>query len=269
LAQQTDTKSWLCPTKENYVRFGGPEGEKRYEEERAKYSETVFKQQFECQPIANQMAVFRGIDLRNCTRKPDDPQRVKAPRAGFKYVAGIDLGRTRDYTAVVILEWGRDTESSPHKARVVYAERFDRDQSYLLIAHAVSKLCNFWQASAIIDATGGATGGKVQVDSYLEDFRARVPYMDEFYWGGENKLKIIDQLALAFQKGQIRLFAEDTILMQELELYEYVDHGNYLTASAPKGFHDDFVAAIAQAWHGIVNSRFRDLNGIPLSQAVR
>jgi phage terminase large subunit-like protein len=61
----------------------------------------------------------------------------------------------------------------------------------------------------------------------------------------------IDSLALAFERGQLRIIP-DPVLMAELEAFtmEKLPSG-MLRYSAPSGGHDDTVMSLAFAWHGM------------------
>ena len=59
---------------------------------------------------------------------------------------------------------------------------------------------------------------------------------------------LIDGLALAFERGAIRI-PNDPVLVAELEAYEMKrTPGGMLTYSAPSGMHDDCVMSLALAW---------------------
>lgn len=259
---KTDTMSWLFPTKTNLLRFGGPEGEARFEAERLKYSEETFNQEFLCIPTANQSAVFKSKWLQPCISGVKRPIDVKR-RDGYFYVAGLDLGRAKDHTVLVVLEWSKGEQ----KARVVEVERWDdRDISYEVIASSAANICKLWNASCVVDVTGGAQGGhggKDHFHDHTDHFRKKLPQMMAFTWGQANKLGVIEELNIAIQGRQIEFYRQDAQLISELELYEWKsEEDSDLTAGAPKGFHDDCVAALMQAFHGIKKNFFRDPNGV-------
>lgn len=263
----TDTMSWLYPTNTNLLRYGGPQGEADFEAERLKYSEETFNQEFLCIPTANQAAVFKSKWLQPCIsqiRRPIDITR----RDGYSYVAGLDLGRAKDHTVLVVLEWHKGSQ----KARVVHVERWDdRDIGYEIIASSAASICKLWNASCVVDVTGGAMGGhggKEHFHDHTDHFRKKLPQMMPFTWGQANKLGIIEEFCYAIQNRQVELFRQDEQLISELEMYEWKsEEDSDFTAGAPKGFHDDCVMAIMQAFHGIKKNFFRDPNGIHAAYA--
>jgi hypothetical protein len=66
----------------------------------------------------------------------------------------------------------------------------------------------------------------------------------------KTKVQLIDSLALAFEKSEIRILPDPT-LIGELQAYkvERLPSGT-LRYNAPDGFHDDCVIALALAWFG-------------------
>jgi len=69
-----------------------------------------------------------------------------------------------------------------------------------------------------------------------------------------SKAQAIDALALAFERGEIRIL-DEPVLINELQAYESTRLPSGLTRySAPEGMHDDTVMALSMAWHGIANA---------------
>ena len=62
------------------------------------------------------------------------------------------------------------------------------------------------------------------------------------------KTVIIETLALAFERGDVRILA-DPVLIGELQAYEMERlPSGLMRYSAPEGMHDDTVMALALAW---------------------
>ena len=66
-----------------------------------------------------------------------------------------------------------------------------------------------------------------------------------------SKKMIIEKLALAFERQQIKILA-DSVAMGELQAYEAERlPGGMFRYNAPEGMHDDTVMALALAWFGV------------------
>ena len=70
----------------------------------------------------------------------------------------------------------------------------------------------------------------------------------------DTKAAAIEALALAFERGEIRIL-NDPVLTGELQAYE-VDRtpSGIVRYSAPDGMHDDCVMSLALAWQAIADS---------------
>jgi hypothetical protein len=67
-------------------------------------------------------------------------------------------------------------------------------------------------------------------------------------FSAKRKRLLIDNLLTRFESGEITLSTDATVLVNELEVFEYdVTEGGQVQYSAPSGFHDDAVDALALA----------------------
>ena len=62
----------------------------------------------------------------------------------------------------------------------------------------------------------------------------------------QSKQQLMEGLATAIQ--QARIGFPDGVIVNELEVFEYQFTSNGVRYSAPSGFHDDCVMALALAW---------------------
>ena len=62
-----------------------------------------------------------------------------------------------------------------------------------------------------------------------------------------SKMEIIEGLSLAFERGQIKIIPDET-LIGELEAYEQEQLASGIRYSAPDGMHDDTVMSLAMGW---------------------
>ena len=92
----------------------------------------------------------------------------------------------------------------------------------------------------LVDSTGVG-------DPILEDLQREGIAIDGLKFTSSSKQQIMEGLANAIQQGRIRF--PDGVIVKELEVFEYQFTANGVKYSAPSGFHDDCVMALALAWN--------------------
>jgi hypothetical protein len=244
-------RSWLYPTHTG-IRYQGAKGKALLADDKALVPSYVWDEEYLCIPGANQFAVFRFFD--QCIL-PDGADRPKAPQTGKVYVIGLDLGRARDHTCLVVLEFDRPTMIGT----VVHAEQFQLGLAHSEMAISVGAVARFWNAVVVMDTTGGATGGHRDVDSYVQEYAKHIPNLREFYWGPANKEGIIAELALWTEQKRVLVHPVFKPLIDQMRAYEIRRSGTHRPQFGPTaGMHDDYVAALAQAVHGCKSNWFVD-----------
>lgn len=199
----------------------------------------VFDQEIACIPSANQNAAFQYDDIMACTVG----KKEKIKKNG-RYVIGVDLGRTVDPSAWV----GIDLNTGS----VVHAELRRIGERHEIGAKALGDLAaKLNNAEVFIDTTGGATGGKKDIDAYVKFYRNRLPSMRPVQMQRKNKERLIQNLALAIEQHEIYIPEEFDTLISQLEQYEYKEDkwGNF-SYSGPNGHEDDYCIALALALEG-------------------
>ncbi len=89
--------------------------------------------------------------------------------------------------------------------------------------------------------------GQPLIEQLQRDGLPVVPFMTT----NATKAQIIDALALAFERGDIRILA-DPVQVAELQAYEMERlPSGLMRYGAPEGMHDDTVMALALAWHAV------------------
>jgi hypothetical protein len=196
----------------------------------------LFRQQFEAVFLDGEGAVFRGHY--DCI-EPGDwfPAR---PESGRRYLAGIDLAKSADFTVVAILELG-----PPH--RLVHLERW-QDQPWPAQANRIVALAKEWGwLDAVVDATG--VGSAVTDDLIFGHGIEVRPVV--FTHAVKNSM--VNELRLAFEQGGLILPAtkstrETRAMFAELDAYRSkLTAAGTLTYSHPDGGHDDTVSALMLA----------------------
>jgi hypothetical protein len=231
---------WNLPTWEGYQFREGREDHPEIVDAKETLPKAIYDQEIACIPAANAAAVFFYEDLEAAITKDKN---LDKGEAGKRYVIGADLGRTRDPSAWVVMECGTH--------RVVYSSLRKIGEKHQIGAEQLSLLSQrFGNAFTIIDATGGATGGKQKdVDVFLRYYREKIKVLGKKILTKKSKETLIQQLSLAFQNGSIRIPEENEELVDQLRTYEYKEcsMGGYFY-QGPGGHGDDMVIALALAY---------------------
>lgn len=197
--------------------------------------ERVFRAEYLAEFVDDANAVFREVSLR-----ADAPLQVER-REGVRYVAGCDWGRADDYTAVVVI----DAET----CQMVAMERY-RGLSWEVMRARVAEMCKRWSVSRLWAEENAV--GAVNIELLAA---ADVP-VRAFVTTAKSKPALIDGLAIALERGELRVQPEP-VLLEELSAYRMMPSvGGGYKYSAPSGGHDDTVIALALAWHGVRQGRF-------------
>ena len=192
--------------------------------------ERVFRAEYLAEFIDDEGQVFRGV--REAATAPINA----APVKGRQYVAGIDWGRSNDYTVITIL----DVEAR----QVVALDRFNR-VGWELQRGRLKALCERWQPR-LVWAEENAMGS-VNIEALQSDGLPVRP----FKMTAVSKTPLIEALALAIERGEIALLPDETLLT-ELTAYEMERlPGGGFRFGNPPGMHDDCVISLALAWHGV------------------
>lgn len=146
---------------------------------------------------------------------------------------GVDLAKKQDWTVIVGLD---------KNGNIGYFNRFQMDWS-ITKREVVSVIGNSF---ASIDSTGV---GDAIVEEVQRDCRNVIGFN---YSGGNKKQQLMEGLALALQDGSISV--TEGILQDELEAFEFEYSARAVKYSAPSGFTDDCVNALALANHSRNNN---------------
>jgi hypothetical protein len=255
VAGQTQTKSWRYPTGSGFS-FRDEEGQAILAEIERTTPRAVFEQEYLCLPTANSAAVFRPADLDRAKR--GDSSRRGLP--GRSYVIGLDLGRVADPSAIVVID--------AQGPAVVWEEERPLGEYHADGANYAAKLSSdFGGAPVLVDATGGATGGKHPSDEFVKEYRKVLPNMREFIVTRDSKERLVHALALALEQGRLAIPADLAGLHTELAQYEYSRQGDRIIYHGPKGHKDNRVAACMLAWYATANQFFAR-TGRPIEEVL-
>jgi len=214
--------AWQFPTASNpFI------AKSEIEAARRNLPERVFRQEFLAEFIEDGGGVLRRV-VEAATAAPQD-------RAvnGHDYVLGVDWGKHEDFTVICVIDL---TESA-----LVAMDRFNQID-YALQIQRLKALCERFNPRVVI-AESNSMG-----EPLIEQLsRAGLP-VQPFQTTAASKAQAIDALALAFERGELKILPDPT-LIAELQAYqaERLPSG-LLRYGAPEGMHDDCVMALALAW---------------------
>lgn len=201
-----------------YTTFDNPYIDKEeIEEARKQVPVSVFEQEYLANPQENAGNPFGYEFIKSCT-KPLSTLPVKC--------YGIDLAKSYDFTAIVGLDSNGD---------VCYFDRFQKD--WHSTKQEIMKLA---RVPIVIDSSGVG-------DPIFEELQRSGLNIQGFKFSQGSKQQLMVGLQNAIHQNKIG-FPVSTIT-QELEIFEYEYSKTGVKYSAPSGFHDDCVMALALAWH--------------------
>ncbi len=192
-------------------------------------SERSFRQEIMAEFVSDGGGVFRNVE-EVCRLEP------QAPVPGHSYVAGVDWGRVNDFTVISVWDVEEQQEVLLDRYNQIdFATQRDR----------IKALHAQFQFDAII-----AESNTIGVPNIEELVRDGLP-VEPFHTNNTSKQKIIDGLALGFEKQSI---AVQNNLTAQSELQAYESHrlvSGMIRYDAPRGMHDDTVIARALGYDAI------------------
>lgn len=222
------TASWKAPTNAN----PSPNIRKAFELAKDRTAERTFQQEW--------LAEFvEGGEVFRYVQRAAIATRQESSQSGHQYVFGVDFGRLEDYTVISVIDLAENA--------LVYLDRFNTIDWSMQVDRIVALYERFWPT--VIVAEQNSMGDPVIQMLYERDLP-----MQRFMTTNATKQAIIDNLALAFERDQIRIL-DDKRLTTELESYEATRlPSGLIRYGAPSGMHDDCVMSLAIAWHSSITS---------------
>jgi len=189
------------------------------DEARTQLPVAVFEQEYMANPMENAANPFGSAFIRACI-KPISTREVVS--------YGIDLAKSVDYTCII----GLDSEGN-----VAYFDRFQMDWNST--KNAILQLA---RKPMLIDSTGVG-------DPIVEDLQREGRHIIGLKFTSQSKQNLMVGLQTAIQQGKIG-YPKGQIV-DELEVFEYQYSATGVKYSAPSGFHDDCVMALALAYQNL------------------
>ena len=225
----------LAEHNKNYISFRGSSYDNPFidpeeiKEAQRNLPDHVFKQEYLAEFLDNGSSVFRNIQ--ECIR---DSQ-----IANGNLFAGIDLGRSDDYTVLTIV----DSDNVE-----VYCERWRHMEWSAIINNIVEQL-NKFKPNTLVESNGAQ-------DAIFEQIKNKVNYnknsIQPFVTTSKSKQNIVEDLIVQFEAKEIGILGLDWQI-NELEVftYEYYLKSRAIKYSAPTGLLDDYVMSRAITNHAL------------------
>lgn len=226
----------LDPTEKDYTSFTFGSNASPYfpacewDDAKRDLPETVFRQEYEAEFLEDSAGVFRHVDA--CTYLLDS---VTPVSSRSRVLIGCDLAKHTDFTVLIAMDGltGRcfDTDRFNHLDWPIQKER--------ILAFA-----RLHHGRLILDATGVG-------DPIYDDLKRVYGDIEAFKFTSTSKTDIVQRLIVAVEQRQVAWPASWEVLTAEMKRYEYkYSATGSLSYSAPSGYHDDCVMALALANHG-------------------
>lgn len=205
----------------------------------------LFSQEYLAEFLADSGAVFRNVHACSVL----SPALPSDFTAETRFVAGVDWGRSDDFTVISILN--ADTGHEVALARF-------REVGWAIQRERIASLATDWRVAHIIGEANSI--GEPNIQALQAD---GLPIVG-FTMTAKSKSPLIENLALALEREHIRLIA-DPVATSELIAYqaERLTNGGW-RYNAPRGGHDDTVIARALAWMAVMERptmlEFSDVN---------
>lgn len=204
------------------------------EQAKAEMPDALYRQEFLCEFLEGEGQVFKGI--RHCITGI-----LQEPTPGGRYVIGVDLAKTVDFTVLVCID--------VFSKRVVAFDRFNEVSWNLQKLRITDMAKKYNDALVIVDSTGVG-------DPIFEDLDRTGVKVEGFKFTAPSKRGLIERLILAIEQRLI-LFPNIATLVSELEAFSYEVLPTGFRYAAPEGMHDDCVIALGLAVSGLEGNLYR------------
>lgn len=210
LNQENGWMAWKMPTSTNpYIHPDEIEDAKR------DMPQDAFAQEYMAEFNENASNPFGKDNIEKCIK----PLSNNAP-----VCFGIDLAKSSDWTVIIGLDANRN---------VCYLDRFQNDWGTTM-----AKIKTLPRLPMLIDSTGVG-------DPIVEQLQSSGLDVEAFKFTSVSKQDLMKGLQVAIQQGSIGF--PEGVISNELDVFEFQYSSTGVKYSAPSGFHDDAVMALALA----------------------
>lgn len=199
-------------------------------------SERQFAIEYEAQFVDDASAVFAQEAIEACVQ----PQLGETTRQGEYLVAGLDWGRYRDYTAIVIVQ------PQDNALQVVRLERLPQ-ATWRTQTERIATLLREWHVQRVYcDATGV---GDPLVEMLQQQLLERGIYtrVQPVVFSARSKQQVIENLALLMEQRRLAIPPHPDLLRELHAFTAYPTLSGHVRLRAAGNTHDDLVTALALA----------------------
>lgn len=220
--ESKDWASWRYPTEANPL---VPQSD--MDEARDLLPEAIFRQEYLAEFVEGVGVVFRNV------REMAQPGRA-GPKDGCSYVAGVDFGRSQDFTVVAVVN---ATEN-----RMEAMSRFS-EVGWQLQRGRIAGVCRKWRCERVVVELNSM--GETNAELLRREHGLPI---EGFWTTMQSKPALIEGLAAAIEDERLALL-DDPVLLGELEGFTFsITRTHRIRYHAPPGLHDDTVMALSLAW---------------------
>ena len=189
---------------------------KEIDEAKRQLPAPVFEQEYMANPMENAANPFGSDNIKHCIKPLSNQEPV---------CFGIDLAKSYDWSVIIGLDAG---------GNVCYLDRFQKD--WHTTKQTILKLP---RKAMLLDSTGVG-------DPIFEELQRAGLMVEGLKFTNNSKQQLMVGLQNAIHTKSISY--PEGVIVNELEVFEYQFTANGVKYSAPSGFHDDCVMALALAY---------------------
>jgi len=225
----------LDPSETDYTSFRFPSNAspyfpaKEWEEAKRTLPADVFRQEYEAEFLEDSAGVFRNIE--GCLNAELGAGNAEYARS---VVIGCDVAKHTDWTVLIAM----DAETG----RCFAMERFNH-LDWPIQKERILGFVRKYRGRLILDASGVG-------DPIFDDLKRVYGDIEAFKFTSVSKTELVQRLIVAVEQRRVSWPSAWEVLTAEMRRYEYqISPSGGLTYSAPAGYHDDCVMALALANH--------------------
>jgi hypothetical protein len=221
-------------------------------------TERQFAVEYEAQFADDEGAVFPQVVIEACIL----PSLAEARPVARPTVAGLDWGRYRDFTALVVLR------EADRRWQAVHVERLPAAAWSLQIERLLHRFGQWWVRTVCCDATGIGDPLAEMLQQRLHEQRMGVR-VEPVVFTAPAKRAMIESLALAMERTQVVIPPHPDLLRELHAFSATTGRSGQLRFEARGDAHDDLVIALALAYQG-AGARLAGASAVrPLSSGRR
>jgi hypothetical protein len=177
-------------------------------------------------------------------------------KAGHEYVVGVDWGKYEDYTVFSVIDVTLGEQC--------YVERMNMIDYRRQLPRLMTVNERFQPYEIVAESN--------MSEKMIEDMYEMGMPVTRFQTGSKNKQEIIEALQVGIEKKEL-LILDHEVQMGEMQAFIATRlPGGGIRYSAPEGYHDDCVMALALAWsagrHGAIDIEKQVVGRKPVEMEV-